>query len=121
MYRLYSVNYPICIRIITVIRTVDGIQASDMTNLSGIGMRTLRDNLVIRANQGDQLSINALSRLATVFQQTLHDSNLRGHIPADVARAMHDLAVSHSPHVDPVILQDIEDRVTDQGVVLEIP
>jgi hypothetical protein len=113
-----------------VVRTVEGFKPEDITALSGIGMKTLRNNLLIRASDMtiDQSerdkSQAALARLTATFQQAAADPTLRGRIPADVARAMSDLANNRNLP-EPVnanwglgsTLQDINSRVSPQGIV----
>jgi hypothetical protein len=112
-----------------VIRTVEGLNPNDLTSLSGVGMRTLRDNLMTiasdRAHPRNADARAALQRLTSTFQQAAADPTLRGRIPSEVARAMQELASNNTPTpVDPAwglgpALQDINSRVSPQGIVTD--
>ncbi len=121
-----------------VVRTVEGLKPEDITSLSGVGMRTLRDNLITRASNESltaderQKSLAGLQRLTSVFQAAASDPTLRGRIPSDVATAMSELATSRvgknvkgedikidaSWGVD-ASLDDIASRFNAQGILRE--
>lgn len=102
-------------------RTIGGLNAKDLTELSGVGMRTLIETTNARAQAGDTQAQADLRRLTTLFQQAANDENLRGHIPSDVARHMRNFVTSGAAAaqgVDAGVIRDITRRVTDQGVVI---
>jgi hypothetical protein len=77
-----------------------------------------------RAIAGDADSIEGLQKLTATFQQAASDPTLRGRIPTDVAKAMHDLSTGRAGAVSPAwnivpTLEDIASRVDAQGVVRE--